>query len=51
MADADDYESLPESTPLSITVVAGATAGMAEHCVMFPVDSVKVRKEHRKHIN
>ena len=48
MCDADDYESLPESTPLSITVVAGATAGVAEHCVMFPVDSVKVRERERK---
>ena len=42
MADADVYESLPESTPLSVTCLAGATAGIAEHCVMFPVDSVKV---------
>ena len=43
MADADVYESLPESTPLSVTCLAGATAGIAEHCVMFPVDSVKVK--------
>lgn len=42
MAEADDYESLPESTPLRITVAAGAMAGIAEHCVMFPIDSVKV---------
>lgn len=43
MSDADDYESLPDSTPLTVSVLAGATAGVAEHCVMFPVDSVKVR--------
>ena len=46
MSDADDYESLPESTPLSVSVLAGATAGVAEHCVMFPVDSVKVSSNH-----
>ncbi|TRY76912.1 hypothetical protein TCAL_02668 [Tigriopus californicus] len=45
MADPDDYESLPASTPLSITCLAGATAGIAEHCVMFPVDSVKTRMQ------
>lgn len=45
MADADDYESLPDSTPLSVTCLAGATAGIAEHCVMFPVDSVKTRMQ------
>ena len=42
MSDADDYESLPESTPLYISSLAGATAGVAEHCVMYPLDSVKV---------
>ncbi len=43
--DPDDYESLPESTPLSVSVLAGATAGVAEHCVMYPVDSVKVGRK------
>ena len=42
MADPDDYESLPASTPLSVVATAGAVAGIAEHCAMFPVDSVKV---------
>ena len=42
MADADDYESLPASTPLKIVAAAGAVAGVAEHCAMYPVDSVKV---------
>ena len=42
MADPDEYESLPESTPLGVVAVAGAVAGVAEHCAMYPVDSVKV---------
>ena len=39
--DADDYETLPTER-MSIHMVAGAFAGIMEHCVMFPVDSVKV---------
>ena len=42
MVDAEDYEALPESTPFHIVAAAGAAAGVAEHCVMYPVDSVKV---------
>ena len=42
MVDADDYEALPDSTPFHIVAAAGAAAGVAEHCVMYPVDSVKV---------
>ena len=42
MSDPDDYESLPASASLSVTCLAGALAGVAEHCVMFPIDSVKV---------
>lgn len=45
MADADDYESLPMSAPMSVVVTAGAVAGIAEHCAMFPVDSVKTRMQ------
>ena len=44
MVDADDYEALPEYTPFHIVAAAGAAAGVAEHCVMYPVDSVKVCK-------
>jgi len=54
MAEADEYESLPASTPLYIIASAGAVAGVAEHCAMYPVDSVKTRmqsqaceKQHR----
>jgi solute carrier family 25 iron transporter 28/37 len=45
MSDPDDYESLPDGVPLAVTCFAGALAGIAEHCVMFPIDSVKVRDE------
>ena len=41
MAD-DDYESLPESSAISAHMLAGAAAGISEHCVMYPVDCVKV---------
>lgn len=54
MSDADDYESLPASASLGIVATAGAVAGVAEHCAMYPVDSVKTRmqsltcdKQHR----
>ena len=43
MADQDDYESLPESAPFKAVATAGACAGVAEHCAMYPFDSVKVK--------
>ena len=43
MAEMDDYESLPEDTPVRVTAMAGALAGIAEHVALYPVDSVKVR--------
>jgi len=43
--DMDDYESLPPSTPLYVSCCAGALAGVAEHCAMYPVDSVKTRMQ------
>ena len=39
--DDDQYESLPSST-MGTHMVAGGIAGVMEHCVMYPVDSVKV---------
>lgn len=39
--DEDDYESLPNST-VAINMFAGAVAGITEHSVMYPLDSVKV---------
>ncbi|CAK5080563.1 unnamed protein product [Meloidogyne enterolobii] len=38
-----DYESLGLSYSVPVHMAAGAVAGMAEHCVMFPLDSVKTR--------
>jgi solute carrier family 25 (mitochondrial iron transporter), member 28/37 len=38
-----DYESLGRSYSVHVHMGAGALAGMAEHCVMFPLDSVKTR--------
>lgn len=37
----DDYEQLP--TPSTATnMIAGGAAGILEHCVMYPMDSIKV---------
>lgn len=37
----DDYERL--STPsVATNMTAGAIAGVLEHCIMYPMDSVKV---------
>lgn len=37
-----DYEALPENSPLTANLIAGALAGIGEHAIMYPVDSVKV---------
>lgn len=37
----DAYETLP-TTSIKIHMMAGACAGIMEHCVMYSVDSVKV---------
>ncbi|GMT17053.1 hypothetical protein PFISCL1PPCAC_8350, partial [Pristionchus fissidentatus] len=42
MADEDPYESLPTHS-VAVHLAAGAAAGITEHCVMFPFDSVKTR--------
>lgn len=42
--DVVDYESLPLTVSLGTQMTAGAVAGILEHTVMYPVDSVKVRK-------
>ena len=31
-----------EKSQASVYIMAGATAGIMEHCIMYPVDSVKV---------
>ena len=40
--DSDEYETLPTAS-MSTHMCAGALAGIMEHAVMYPVDSVKVR--------
>ena len=40
-----DYEGLPEETPLSANLIAGAFAGIAEHTLMYPVDAIKTRMQ------
>lgn len=40
----DDYEQLP-STSVVTNMTAGAIAGVLEHCVMYPLDSVKTRMQ------
>lgn len=37
-----DYESLPPHVSVLTHMTAGAVAGILEHTVMYPVDSVKV---------
>ena len=37
-----EYESLP-TNKLSVHMLAGAAAGVAEHCIVYPVDCVKVK--------
>lgn len=40
----DDYEQLP--TPSHIhNMIAGGAAGILEHCIMYPVDSIKTRMQ------
>ncbi|KAG6934476.1 solute carrier family 25 member 37 [Chelydra serpentina] len=41
----EDYESLPSGASLSTHMTAGAVAGILEHTVMYPVDSVKTRMQ------
>jgi len=43
MDDDDPYESLPPETPAIHHMMAGSIAGVAEHCLMYPVDVVKTR--------
>jgi len=40
----DDYEVLPTHS-VAVHMVAGAAAGIMEHCVMYPIDSVKTRMQ------
>lgn len=42
--NAEVYETLPTSS-VPIHMTAGAIAGIMEHCVMYPLDSVKTRMQ------
>lgn len=43
--EVEDWESLPESFPASVHLSAGALAGIAEHCILYPIDTVKTRMQ------
>jgi len=45
MTEEVDYESLPPNAGLAVNMLAGALAGISEHAVMFPVDSIKTRMQ------
>lgn len=40
-----DYEGLPQGASTSTHMLAGAVAGIMEHCLMYPIDCVKVPKQ------
>lgn len=37
-----DYESLGGNSTMAQNALAGALAGIGEHCIMYPVDSIRV---------
>lgn len=43
-----DYEALPDNSPLVSQLAAGAFAGIMEHTIMFPIDSIKTRMQTLK---
>lgn len=45
MAEEVDYEALPSNASLGVNMCAGALAGITEHAVMFPIDSIKTRMQ------
>ncbi|KAI0343242.1 mitochondrial carrier [Trametopsis cervina] len=45
VAEEIEYEGLPSNAGLSVSMMAGALAGITEHAVMFPVDSIKTRMQ------
>lgn len=46
MEVVDEYEELPEGTSPLINLTAGALAGIFEHTVTFPLDSLKTRMQN-----
>ncbi|KAJ7077906.1 mitochondrial carrier domain-containing protein [Mycena belliarum] len=45
MAEEVDYEALPPNAGPLVNMLAGALAGISEHAVMYPVDSIKTRMQ------
>jgi len=45
MANEIEYEALPTNAGFGVNMLAGALAGITEHAVMFPVDSIKTRMQ------
>jgi len=45
MAEEVDYEALSSNAGLGANMLAGALAGITEHAVMFPIDSIKTRMQ------
>ena len=41
MMEESEYESLPTEN-IGVHMLAGGFAGVMEHCVMYPIDFVKV---------
>jgi hypothetical protein len=48
MAEEYDYESLGANSTMAQNAIAGAMAGIGEHCIMYPVDSIRVSDMHRR---
>ncbi|XP_063818339.1 mitoferrin-2 isoform X1 [Pseudophryne corroboree] len=40
-----EYEALPDGSTVTTHMLAGAVAGIMEHCLMYPVDCVKTRMQ------
>ncbi|XP_053548516.1 mitoferrin-2 [Bombina bombina] len=40
-----EYETLPEGSTVTTHMLAGAVAGIMEHCLMYPIDCVKTRMQ------
>ncbi|KZS94461.1 mitochondrial carrier [Sistotremastrum niveocremeum HHB9708] len=45
MADEIEYEALSPNAGLMVNMFAGSLAGITEHAVMFPIDSIKTRMQ------
>ncbi|GAN11334.1 mitochondrial RNA-splicing protein MRS3 [Mucor ambiguus] len=43
--DGHDYESLGANSTMAQNAIAGAMAGIGEHCIMYPVDSIRTRMQ------